>query len=267
VRDRAVKSSYAGAHWDPDAFRRRMALARQRLALLERPAHRLAPGSYRAWLEPAAVGELLSTLAWGGFGIKDRKTGTSSLMLLESGSATLSPQFTLTEATAAGIAPAFTSTGHVRPPAVPLIIGGGRGEALVSPRSAAEFAVAANADDGEYPASLALAGGDLDDTAAAAAVDTGLWIGNLWYLSYSDRRGCRMTGMTRFASFWVEHGEVVAPIEVMRFDDSFLRLFGDGLAGLSRQVELLPSNDTYGQRHLSSVSAPGALLADMRFTL
>lgn len=73
--------------------------------------------------------------------------------------------------------------------------------------------------------------------------------------------------MTRFASFWVEQGEIVAPIDVMRFDDSFLRLFGDGLVALSREVELLPSNDTYGQRHLGSVSAPGALLADMRFTL
>ena len=26
-----------------------------------------------------------------------------------------------------------------------------------------------------------------------------------------------MTGMTRFASFWVEHGKIVAPVNVMRF--------------------------------------------------
>ena len=76
-----------------------------------------------------------------------------------------------------------------------------------------------------------------------------------------------MTGMTRFASFWVENGEIVAPIDVMRFDDSFLRLFGDGLAALSREVELLPSNDTYGQRNLGSITSPGALFSDMRFTL
>jgi hypothetical protein len=54
---------------------------------------------------------------------------------------------------------------------------------------------------------------------------------------------------------------------VMRFDDSFLRLFGDGLVGLSRDAELLPSNDTYGERHLGSVTSPAALVADMRFTL
>ena len=73
--------------------------------------------------------------------------------------------------------------------------------------------------------------------------------------------------MTRFASFWVERGEIVAPIEAMRFDDSFLRLFGDGLLGLSREVQLMPSGDTYGSRHLGSITSPGALLADMRFTL
>jgi predicted Zn-dependent protease len=210
---------------------------------------------------------MLGTLAWGGFGIKDRKTGTSSLMLLEGGETRLSPQFSLSEATATGVAPAFTSTGHVRPPSVPLVTSGRCAEPLVSPRSAVEFGLPENADQGEYPASLALAGGALHTEGALAALDTGLWVGNLWYLSYSDRRSCRMTGMTRFASFWVEHGEIVAPIDVMRFDDSFLRLFGDGLIGLSREVELLPSNDTYGQRHLGSVSAPGALVDDMRFTL
>ena len=73
--------------------------------------------------------------------------------------------------------------------------------------------------------------------------------------------------MTRFACFWVERGEIVAPIGVMRFDDSFLGLFGEGLVGLSRDVELFPGNDTYGQRHLGSITAPGALVADMRFTL
>ena len=267
VRDRAVKSIYAGARWDAGEFRRRMMLAKTRLALLERSTRKIAPGSYRAWLEPTAVAEMLGTLAWGGFGIKDRRTGTSSLMAIENGQAELSTQFSLSEAASGAIAPAFTSTGHVRPDSVALVAAGKGVQALVSPRSAAEFGVAANADESEYPASLTLAGGALEASAALAALDTGLWIGNLWYLGYSDRRSCRMTGMTRFASFWVERGEIVAPIDVMRFDDSFLRLFGDGLVALSQEVELLPSNDTYGHRHLGSISAPGALLADMRFTL
>src|SRR5690606_15403447 len=55
VRDRAVKSVYAGAQWDPREFTRRMTLARARLALLERPARSIEPGAWRAWLEPMAV--------------------------------------------------------------------------------------------------------------------------------------------------------------------------------------------------------------------
>ena len=57
-----------------------------------------------------------------------------------------------------------------------------------------------------------------DDT--LAALDTGVYVGNLWYLNFSDRPACRVTGMTRFASFWVESGRIVAPVNVMRFDDS-----------------------------------------------
>ena len=49
-----------------------------------------------------------------------------------------------------------------------------------------------------------------------AALDTGIYVGNLWYLNFSDRPACRITGMTRFASFWVEHGKIVAPVNVMR---------------------------------------------------
>ena len=38
--------------------------------------------------------------------------------------------------------------------------------------------------------------------------------------------------MTRFATFWVENGEIVAPVPVMRFDDTFPRMFGEGLIAL-----------------------------------
>ena len=61
---------------------------------------------------------------------------------------------------------------------------------------------------------------------ALAALDTGLCVGNLWYLNYSDRPACRMTGMTRFATFWVEDGKIVAPVDVLRFDDTIYRMLG-----------------------------------------
>ena len=96
---------------------------------------------------------------------------------------------------------------------------------------------------------------------------TGLYVSDLWYLNYSDRQACRMTGMTRFACFWVEDGELVAPLDVMRFDDSFLRMFGEGLVGLTDRAETLPEAGTYQSRQLSSITTPAAIVDDWRLTL
>ena len=109
--------------------------------------------------------------------------------------------------------------------------------------------------------------GELSAGDALAALDTGLYIGNLWYLNFSDRPACRLTGMTRFASFWVEDGKIVAPVNVMRFDDSVFRLFGEQLVGLTAERELVASSDTYGARNVSSMRLPGAVVRDMAFTL
>jgi predicted Zn-dependent protease len=112
-----------------------------------------------------------------------------------------------------------------------------------------------------------MAAGTLPEAQALRTLGTGVYISNLHYLNYSDRQACRMTGMTRFACFWVENGELVAPISVMRFDDSFIRMFGAGLVALTDRVELQPDNATYGSRYLRSISAPGAIVEGLRFTL
>ena len=122
--DRAVKCSYAGSHWDAVEFARRMAGAASRLTLLGRRPKSLSPGAYRAYFAPEAMAELLTVLGWSGFGLKDRRTGTSSLARLAHGDAVLHPGIQLSEDTARGLGPAFTAEGFVRPPAVALIDGG-----------------------------------------------------------------------------------------------------------------------------------------------
>ena len=103
---------------------------------------------------------------------------------------------------------------------------------------------------------------------ALEQLDTGLWVGNLWYTNYSDRPGCRVTGMTRFATFWVENGEIAAPVNVLRFDDSDLPHAGQtGCVDLTVEPELLVDNSTYERRTTASTKLPGALIDGMRFTL
>lgn len=266
--DQAAKSSYAGTHWDDAEFARRIAAGRQQVALLALPRKTLPPGDYRAYFSPVAMADLLSTLGWGGFGLKAMKTGVSSLMNMHRGEAQLHPGFSLIEATGEGIAPCFQDDGFVKPQAVPLVAAGRIAGTLNSPRSAKEYGVIANGScAGEWPEALALRAGDLPAAGVLATLDTGVYISNLHYLNYSDRQACRMTGMTRFACFWVDQGQLVAPISVMRFDDSFLRMFGSGLIALTQETELQPDSGTYGGRQLASVTTPGAIVEGFRLTL
>lgn len=265
--DKAVKAGYAGLDWDRDAFALRLERARERLAVLERPARTIEPGDYRTYLAPQALEELVGLLGWGGFSARGRRLRQSPLLRMEHG-ARLSERVTLTENVADGLAAPFQGEGHVKPAAVPLVTQGALGDALVSPRSAREYDLVSNAaNDREAPESVELAPGELATDDVLAALDTGLYVGNLWYLNYSDRTAARITGMTRFATFWVEHGRIVAPVNVMRFDDTLYRMLGEQLVALTREREWLLDTSTYERRSTASARLPGALLGGLRFTL
>jgi len=266
-RDKAVKSAYAGFAWSDDALTTRMASAVEQLALISRPPKVLAPGKYRTYLAPTALNEVTDLISWGGFSARALATRQSALAKMQS-QQRLDPRVRITEDIDDGVAPGFQAEGFVRPGKVPLITDGALVGSLVSPRTAREFDLQANgANGGESPEALAMDGGSLPARDALAALDTGLAVGNLWYLNYSDRPACRMTGMTRFATFWVEGGKVVAPVNVLRFDDTLYRMLGDNLEALTTERELLLDANSYGSRMLTSSTLPGALLSEMQFTL
>jgi predicted Zn-dependent protease len=73
--------------------------------------------------------------------------------------------------------------------------------------------------------------------------------------------------MTRFATFWVDGGEIVAPVNVLRFDDTGYHLLGDRLEGLTDECEVLLDPSTYVERSTTSQRVPGALVSAMRFVL
>jgi len=267
-RDKAVKTTYAGTDWDGATFAAKMAFAREQLARLGEAPRTLKPGSYRAFIAPAAMTEILGMLSWAGFGLKSRNTKQSALIRMSEQDARLSPLVTLRENTREGIATGFQGEGFVRPESVALVDAGRLSAPLVSPRSAREYGVPTNgANSGETPESLDLGGGTLADAKALDALGTGLYIGNLWYLNFSDRSACRLTGMTRFASFWVENGRIRAPLNVMRFDDTAYRILGENLEALTQERDLVPDDNTYGERSTVSMRTPGALVRDFALTL
>ncbi|MCU0940196.1 MAG: metallopeptidase TldD-related protein [Burkholderiaceae bacterium] len=266
--DKAVKSAWAGSHWDAAELQQRMDAARTQLAHLAQPPRTLAPGEVRAYLSPAAVDELASMLSWGGVSGKAQRTKQSCLQRLVDGEAQLSPLVTVREDAAGGLAPAFDESGFTRPASVTLIEGGRHAGSMISPRTAREYGIEANgADEGEGLQSLAMASGTLPESEALAALDTGLWIGNLHYLNFSDRAHGRITGLTRFATFWVERGKIVAPVNVMRFDDTLYRVLGSQLEALTSAPEWNLNSGTYGERSVQTSRVPGALLSSFALTL
>ncbi len=266
--DKAVKWGDAGAAWNRGAFAAKAEAARQRLQALARPSKTIAPGGYRVYLAPAAMEDIMGILCWGGFGLADHRTGTTPLARMTQGE-TLNAAVTLRENTKEGLAPGFQSKGFLKPDAVTLIDKGRYQDCMVSPRSAAEFKTEQNGadDNAEMPLSLDMAAGDLPEADTLKALGTGVYAGNLHYLNYSDRNACRLTGMTRFATFWVEDGEIKAPINVMRFDDSLYRMLGANLVALTKERDARLASDTYESRQTRSMLLPGAVIDDFRLTL
>lgn len=263
---KAVKASYSGFQWDEQALALKLAAMRQGLASLSRPARPIAPGRYRAYLAPAAVQELMDMLAWGGFDLKSHRTRQTPLLKLVRGERSLDPRVSIREEHARGLAPGFTAEGFVKPGAVPLIEAGRYGQCLADARSAREYGEAVNAASG-YPESLGLDPGEIPRSEVLARLGTGLYIGNLWYCNWSDPNECRVTGMTRFGTYWVERGEIVAPVEAMRFDDSLYHLLGDRLEGLTAERDLILSEQTYDGRSTDSQLLPGVLVSGIELAL
>ena len=265
--DKAAKASYAGTHWDAAALHAKIDATAEHLDVLAREPRTIEPGRYRVYLAPAALEEIMSLCSWGGFSLKAQRTRYSCLQKLVDGERSLAPAVNVRENTGGGVSPDFGSAGFVLPAQVPLIDGGKHAGSLVSPRSAKEYDVATNGAAGEMPNSIDMDGGDIPSAEVLERLGTGVWVNNLWYLNFSDRLACRMTGMTRFATFWVENGEVVAPLSVMRFDEGLYRMFGDHLIGFTAEREELLDAGSYGARSTRSSRLPGALVEDFAFTL
>jgi len=268
-RDKAVKCNYAGFQWENTALQHKMTDAINQLNLLKYPARTIAPGKYPVYLAPAALNEIIELLNWGGFSVKSQHNKQSPLLkMLATPAYSLNPMIYLTENTTTGVAANFQAEGFIKPATVPLITQGKYAEALVSPRSAKEFTLATNgANDDESPESVELAAGNFPQAQVLRTLNNGIYINNLWYLNYSDRPACRMTGMTRFATFWVENGEIVAPLNVMRFDETLYQMLGENLQALTEQRDFILETGTYQERSTQSAYLPGALINDFSFTL
>lgn len=264
----AVKGTLAGSTWDDAAYQSRIEESRAQLSLMSNAPKPIQRGQYRTYLAPAAIAELMTMLSWGGISESSHQQGGSCFSAMRRGEKKLSPKFTLKENFTSGLVPRFNELGEIAPLELALIESGELVNMLTSSATAKEYGLEANgATQGEELRSPEILPGDLDHDAILKTLDTGLYLSNLHYLNWSDRPTGRITGMTRYACFWVEKGEIIAPIENLRFDDSLYQFWGDNLVALTNFQEFIPDIGTYEHRNLGGVLAPGMIVEDFTYTL
>jgi predicted Zn-dependent protease len=264
----AVKGTLAGSEWENATYQAKIAESKNQLRRLEQQLKTIERGKYRTYLAPAATADLLGMLSWGGISEAALQQGRSCFGALQRGEQSLSPRLTISENFQRGLVPRFNELGEIAPAQLTLIDRGRLTNTLVNARTAKEYQKPANgANRGESLRSAEISTGDLAPDRILECLDTGLYLSNLHYLNWSDRPTGRVTGMTRYACFWVERGEIVAPIANLRFDESLYRCWGDNLMALTSTVEFIPDVDTYGSRQLGGSWVPGLLIEDFTYTL
>lgn len=266
--NQAVKGIVAGSHWDKAAYVAKLADSKRQLERLADAPKSIPRGQYRTYLAPEAIAEIIGMFSWGGVGEAAIQQGESAFGQLRRGEKCLSPAFTLKENFGHGLVPRFNNLGEMAPVEMSIIEAGQLVNSLVNSRTAKEYDKVANGANGsESLRSPEVCPGTLATTDILKALDTGLYLSNLHYLNWSDRPTGRITGMTRYACFWVENGEIVAPIENLRFDESLYRCLGDHLISLTDVQEFIPEVGSYDNRSLGGMWLPGMLVDDFTYTL
>ncbi len=268
AKQKAVKNCYAGKEWNEADFKSNFEVSKQLLDKMNLPEVNVQKGKHRVYLSPSAVGEIVGTMSWGGFSMGAYKKGYSPLKKLKDGEEILSGKFSVQENFELGLCPQFNEVGEVSSPVLNLVNNGKLENFLTSTMTAKEFGLESNfASSSEFPRSVVIKPGQVAKEDVLKELDTGLYVDNLHYINWSDRMSARLTGMTRFACFWVEKGEIKGPIKDLRFDESLYNAFGSELDSLTSHSEIIPETSTYFQRSIGGMSSPGMFINNFNFTL
>lgn len=258
---RAVKSNLSGSIWSHDRFSVQLQDAQNQLSLLQRPKRKVSASKIRTYFAPMAVAEIFEAISRTGLSEKSFRQGRNGFQKAGRREIELSPKFSLRENFYLGLSPRFNEYGEMAADELFFFKQGQFQQFLTSSKTAKEFEIPSHwAPMSEAPRNLELLPGELEEKNILKELGTGLYLSNLHYLSWSDRNSGRMTGMTRYACFWVENGEIVSPIEDLRFDDSVLHMFGKNLLDLTKNQEIMIDTISYLSRPVGGMKVPGMLV-------
>jgi len=204
----------------------------------------LDPGIYEVVLEARAVASVLLFPAWLGFNGKAYAEGTSFAHL---GEAQLDERIDLwddgTDPRSLGRPYDAEGTPKRR---LDLVVAGVTVGLAHDRRSAALAGTESTGSSigqesfGGYPGDLFLGAGDESLLQLIAGVERGLLVTDFWYNRILDPKTQVVTGLTRNGLFLIEGGEVVAPVQNLRYTQSVVGALAPGhVLGIGNDAQLV----------------------------
>lgn len=265
--DLSVKETYSQNEFIKDDLIKSISKNKEILSSLKMEKKELTPSKLSVYLSPSAVYEIISTMNW--YGVQANFIGdkVSALMDAFNGDRYFSKQFTIRENFDLALSPCFNEEGESSETIVDIIKEGKFISPLVNSFNAKKYGYKSNnANSEESFRSTEILSGNISEDDLIQKVKNGIYISNLHYLNWSNKKTASITGMTRFGCMYIDENGNKFPIKDMRFNVSLYDLFGDDLVSFSKERQIFCDLNTYERRHLSGMLVPGAL-TKMSFTL
>ena len=224
------------------------------------------PGPYTVVLDHYAVGDMLSFLAYLGFGAKAHQEGRSCTVG-KLGKRIADKRVTLWDdgQDPNGIIQAFDMEGVPKQEVI-LIKNGVCRRVVHDSRSAGRekgkrntgHALVAPNSYGPLPTNLFMQGGDSSRDELIASVEQGVFVTKFHYTNVVEPMSTTITGMTKDGAFLIKNGRLANPVQNMRFTQSILAALNN-VNGLSREARLVDGV-------LGPICVPALKLENFNFT-
>lgn len=238
----AGRAEFSAQRWsEMDAPERAEAALEKCLG--SRGASGIEPGEYTVVLEPPAVADMISFVAYLGFGALEMQQGRSCLQG-KIGEKVFDDRISIVDdpRDPAGSPFAFDGEGVPRQ-RVELVTSGVMANVVYDMRTAAKDNVKSTGNGhappnprGPSTGTRLVSAGDSSLDEMIASTGRGLLVSNFHYTNIAEPSTCTITGMTRYGLFEIVDGVVARPVRNLRFTQSILSALADiGGVGRDRQ--------------------------------
>ncbi len=114
-------------------------------------------------------------------------------------------------------------------------------------------------------AALVMEPGDRSLDEMIASVERGLYISNLHYMNFINRKETSVTGVTRDGTFLIEKGKIVKVVNNLRYTVKISSVF-ENLAAIENAQQVVPTSDNYFEFDISAGLVPHILTKNFKIS-